>query len=1688
MYTAIVNLTPNNPLGRKHCCGNTNCCEMALDRPTNRAPAKHKISDGQSEIKQQKHWTRKALASLVLAGINIVFVPLAFALTGYVAQNQPIGYVGQERTSSATLTSGNETLYRSEYQRSGWSGNLFAYPISADANVNVALERWGGGGAQAIIDAQNFSSGRFIATMKDDGTGKPFLADAPFVNLSSAQQTSLASAPYTSAQIVNFLRGDRSNEGVAPLMRERSTVLGDIIHSRPLYIADASNPTVLVGANDGMLHAFNAATGAERWAYVPSMLLSKMKNLAANPYTHDYFVDGQFTVGTVNISGNKRVLVGGLGAGGKGLYALNITDLTAASDSDVASKVLWEITPTTVNYATPQNNDGTTNASAYSNLGYTYGIPQIRKINNAGTMQDVVIIGNGINTGGDYQAYLFVIDAASGKLVRAILADTAATTDGTLASPNGIFNPLTIDTNGDGAVDRVYAGDLNGTMWKFDLSSATVASWSASVLHTTSPAQPITATIDATTHPLNGYIVTFATGSELTGTTDTYTCSGAASLAGCTLTAPSTATGDLANTSVHYIYGIWDGAPAGNTTLATQILLDRDYIYPPPPAVGGTTTKVRRVSATAPVWTSGGDKGWKVPLQICDLAGQPTCASLSKTAGGERVVGEGAFISSGRYYVTVHNPNIPYLVPGTDTVVMGENWQLSLYFENGGAKELFMDLNASGLVGSEDRIQYISTDAEVVAGTKTVGASITSPDQDGIAVGKWLSRGVSSQPLLVKLTTLYTTLFSQNPDVTIPSAPEVEQGVAGGHFDTDIYYGSASGGSKATATITVGTTGQTSGFPATLGGIAVDGVIIVPALTVTDIANGTATTTNASAIRTQVNNLTGTSGYTATVSGSTVTVTAPFTGTSYNGKTFTFTSGSSQSLVAASAAVTAVKASRTLTFTNSSSINPTGVSILVNGTEIMTATTPGSAKSSSQLATWVAANSSHADYDITANSSTVTIAAKTAVNSTYDISTLTASSSAGTPTNGILVITGVSSRTTTTSIKCGSTFIGTSAAYQSGDVNGASRLTELYNKINGTTVNGYSIACASSTNPMTCTVTPPAGASACSGVFTLANIATSTNTGPSSTSLSTTTGAAVAGVTAVAAVTQSGWTDFAPALAGATFSGGSDGTVSGDTCDNNIFSDCQQKKHNHQYDDMYDVTGLNMLNPSDTEQNLSMAIPSTGTNFKVLMHNQYLSPAAKLSIGDANYVYNVDHGYISVKNYQTSANLDLATVTTYNRSTVGSLAINLPVDALTSKDWWGDPLHPDVRAGLHPTSATCVMSAAGSKDGNMYRPVIPPANGVAGHGINGWDGVVSATVTAGGTGYTTATVAFSGGGGSGATATATITSGAITAITITASGTGYTSNPTVTISGNGAGATATAAAGISPATSKGARMNGALVVQIIKDTTPNSAIEENVAGRPEYGWRVKSASYSTYVLGEYAMYWHYGPCYGATSTTQSFTYQFTFSNSKDLSNFSFKIDGQELLTSNDPPSSTKSALVTWIIAHKNTLAGYTITGNSDTLTITKADNSLPVVDVTATNLAKGNSKHAFTMWTKTPATDASGCTPSGSNTYCTAPAAGSTDPHIGSLSAGVAGDVSGVVTNTVGNVTTTIITYTDGTTSRTVTTVNANGTTTIVSTDRAGVVTNTTVASTAGGSGTSGLLSGSTSGVGRISWRELIRK
>lgn len=1177
---------------------------------------------------------RKLSVAATLAAVLLGLTDYPIAATAFLpsATDLPVGHVGQLEMTDYNVSKGNSTVFRGYYEREYWSGNIYAYPVDAHGTISEAAELWEGAGSH--VQNQNHDTGRKIATMKDDGSKIPFR----WSSLSTTQQASIGNAT-EGPKILNYVRGDRTYEatgGGTFRNRNPETVLGDVIHSRPYYLANGADPVLFVGANDGMLHAFDGRAGGggnELWAYVPSMLIGNLNKLAVNPYVHTYFVDGGLNVGSADIGGvSKKVLVSTLGAGGKGLFALDVTTPTATSEADAASKLLWEITPSKIN---------ATASASYANLGYTYSTPLIVQLNTAGNPW-AVIIGNGYNNTGNGHGVLYVINIADGSRIAAL--DTGS---GSLASPSGLSSPAAIDTNSDGIVDRIYAGDIDGKLWKFDISTADPATWTTSLLHTTSPAQAITMAPSVATHVAGGYMVNFGTGRMFTAGTGS----------------------DAVDTSTFYVYGVWDGAPVANAEMLTQTLTEKNYVN------GGTTTRVRIVSNNTPNWTSGAanHKGWKVALPA-----------------GERIVGDTVFIENGRFYFNATDPTKLHTTPTPN----GDNWLMELNYMNGGSADTpFLDLNGDLLLNNNDRIKYVTGDT--IPDGKVVGDVVVNAsgviDHTSLPVGKFLSNGVSSHPLLIQLATLNTTLLNQNPDVSIP-VPPGEKGVAGGHFDEEIFFadgqpnicnGSTSGGSSPTATITVGTTGST--LPATLGGIQVDGLTIIPALTTANITDGTASTTNATTITSLI-----TGGFSAARSGNVITVSAP-SGTTYNGKSFTILAGTSAPGA------------------------------------------PGTA-----------------------------------------------------PSNGRLVITNVAQNENDVYIKCGSTYItGAPGNISSLDSSRTRRrLDDLYTKIHGQTVNAYTTNCvkitdgSGNTTALDCAISAPPGPSACTS-FSTRRITASINTGPSGGSAAT------------------GHSDFAPALTtSGLFSGGTNGSFN--------TSSCSYVSHTHQYDDKYDRTGVNMLNASLSILNLSNAVPSTSTQFKVLVQNQYLSPAVKININNSDYLPDIDHGYIRLKDYATSAPLTadaFAALPTYSRANVGSLVINMPIDAFTPKNWWGDGTAP--RSGLHPTPPQCVWESGRASDGlynhdgNMYQPVNPPANGTDGPGTKGW----STSTT---------------------------------------------------------GATAT-----------GVRHGGALVVQVIKASTPFSVMEESVPGRPEYGWRVKSAEFENYVLVEWTTFWHHpnGKCYSATGWT-----------------------------------------------------------------------------------------------------------------------------------------------------------------------------------------------------------------------------
>ncbi len=248
---------------------------------------------------------------------------------------------------------------------------------------------------------------------------------------------------------------------------------------------------IYVGANDGMLHAFDEASGAEAWAYVPSALYRKpdppesvtatypnllgalaFQEAALPKFKHRFLVDGTPRVADVTLGGTwKTILVGGLGKGGKSFYAVDITNPAGIkTEADAMAALMWEF------------ND--------PDLGYSFGKPLVTKT-NAWSKKWVVVVSSGYNNASGL-GKLWFLDAQDGTVLK-----TLSTGSGSSTSPSGLaqFSGYTQDyTNY--LSEQIYAGDLNGDFWRFDISDANPSSWKVEKLaRLTSPsgtAQPVT--------------------------------------------------------------------------------------------------------------------------------------------------------------------------------------------------------------------------------------------------------------------------------------------------------------------------------------------------------------------------------------------------------------------------------------------------------------------------------------------------------------------------------------------------------------------------------------------------------------------------------------------------------------------------------------------------------------------------------------------------------------------------------------------------------------------------------------------------------------------------------------------------------------------------------------------------------------------------------------------------------------------------------------------------------------------------------------------------------------------------------------------------------------------------------------------------------------------------------------------
>lgn len=394
-------------------------------------------------------------------------------------------------------------LFQGRFDSNNWHGDVVSYGVTVSDTMLASLNRdtpnWS---AAAKLDATAPSARTIVVGVKDasgstralnfewgevSGVYGDVFKTSPIPGVTTPDSDAIAE------QRVNFLRGDRSKEQPAGTLRKRASVMGDVINSGVVFsgspslsITDSSyksfletyknrTKVVLVGANDGMLHAFDALDGKEWFAYIPSWVVPKLNKLTSPSYGHESYVDATPTVAEANLGTEsapewRTVAVGGTGAGGQGVYALDITNPTAFG----TNKVLWEFTDADAEAA---------------DLGNVVGRPRVLKFKVDGGYKWFAVVPSGVNnytadghatTDGRPALILLDLSKPAGaswnlgsNFFKIRLPKRSSATTAT-----GVLN-FSAALDAKGAVTSLYVGDLHGQLWKLDFASHTSSSeWS----------------------------------------------------------------------------------------------------------------------------------------------------------------------------------------------------------------------------------------------------------------------------------------------------------------------------------------------------------------------------------------------------------------------------------------------------------------------------------------------------------------------------------------------------------------------------------------------------------------------------------------------------------------------------------------------------------------------------------------------------------------------------------------------------------------------------------------------------------------------------------------------------------------------------------------------------------------------------------------------------------------------------------------------------------------------------------------------------------------------------------------------------------------------------------------------------------------------------------------------------------
>lgn len=529
-------------------------------------------------------------------------------------QTEQTGNRSSLALNSTTLEVGSAS-FQARYTSGLWTGEVSAFTADSTTGQLSPVPAWTASSklptpANRVIKTWNGSA---FVNFTSGGINNTTLTNAL-----------AADSGGTAANAINYLRGVRTNENNATGFRVRQSVIGDIVNSQPVYVGKPTpglfrnqtfngsssyvswanglnrTPILYVGSNGGMLHGFNATTGAtasgvETFAYVPRAVIENgMGELARPNYDHRYFVDGEMTVADAYDGTNWRtILVGTLGAGGinkardetrNAIFALDVTNPNNV-------QFLWE-----------------KNSSEITELGNNLGKPVIAQIANGNWS---VLLGNGPN-GASGRASLISINLFSG-----VVTTTNMSTD----TNNGLSAVRAWDSDGNGITDTIYAGDLQGNLWKVTglaNNPRTVVKLFRALDPSNNP-QPITSSPLAGRSPYSQEVwLFFGTGQYLNNT-------------------------DLTNTQVQTWYGINDNS---STTTATRAddLVERRILLD----VAVSTEVTARVIEAGAREDLRGKRGWYIDLYQVGANG-------SRTALGERMITPNQFQGS----ALISNTRIP---------------------------------------------------------------------------------------------------------------------------------------------------------------------------------------------------------------------------------------------------------------------------------------------------------------------------------------------------------------------------------------------------------------------------------------------------------------------------------------------------------------------------------------------------------------------------------------------------------------------------------------------------------------------------------------------------------------------------------------------------------------------------------------------------------------------------------------------------------------------------------------------------------------------------------------------------------------------------------------------------------------------------------------------------------------------